>query len=173
MIPPSVKRRATKLLFQYLIPEQQADWRAHRSISVRGSNGALYRLTPAYIGANVAVLKSPPESRIAPGLRWCPPGAPWWLPRDEEVVLGLGIWPRPTRNSFTAWPGELTSDAQLPDADIALALLLHLHADARWVDKIACSMPFRLRDIERIYPRSMFGNPRVRLLFPHDYAGAI
>jgi hypothetical protein len=55
--PSTARSRATRLLMQYLTPEQAEDWEANHAINVRGSDGHLWRITPEYMGEHRSMIR--------------------------------------------------------------------------------------------------------------------
>jgi hypothetical protein len=55
--PSTARSRATRLLMQYLTPEQAEDWEANHAINVRGSNGHLWRITPTCMGEHRSMIR--------------------------------------------------------------------------------------------------------------------
>jgi hypothetical protein len=43
---PQAEERAEELLFEFLLPEQQKDWKETGAFNVRGSDGRLHRIDP-------------------------------------------------------------------------------------------------------------------------------
>lgn len=116
-VTPEARERSEALLREYLTPEQLADWEGNRAFNVRGSDGSLFRLTPALHGSHSSVVRRGPVRPTDPN------EAKYYASPDGTHGLGICVWPH---------------GLQVVPADWALALMLYLQANEDQVVRTGC-----------------------------------